>query len=524
MTVNAPLQSALSSFLSGYSIALNSTVTGSSVTLAALNYKTGLDNNITLNSGASITASGIVRLAAGDAAKYAIANPPNLQTGPSTIALNGATVTSTGGNVFLLAGTGGSLDIAGPGGVQAPSGAVSIVANSLNVTGSPTIMGTSLTIAPATQGATVSLGGGEAGLVIGQSALAALGGVGTLSVGVAATPSATSEAFTTAITAGSIDVAGAVNVGANTLALSSTGDITGAGQITAGLLTATSTNPTGQVSLTNPANAVAALGAVSADALTFIDGVPLTLDGNITATDIQIGAAQLLTVANGITITTGFDPLAQVPASQAPPDSNGSTGLNLAILNGAGTIVLGPNVTMQPTSGTGETVRLALTGGGLVQFNAFNAPNADVLLHVGSGSASGSLNVASLSAFYQTGFLGPINLIGSVGGQGGSAAASAGRIGQEPTAPPAFSASTNVTPLPGPTFQLNNCTITAPNCTFSAPAALSTQLLVLSVSPLALISDSSTLRLPPLRLALAVADSELDDPDLLLPYISDRDN
>ena len=345
MTVNAPLQSALSSYLSGYSIALNSTVTGSSVTLAALNYKTGLDNNITLNSGASITASGIVRLAAGDAAKYAIANPPNLQTGPSTIALNGATVTSTGGNVFLLAGTGGSVDIAGPGGVQAPNGTVSIVANSLTVTGSPTVTGNTLTIAPATQGATVSLGGGETGLVIGQSALAALGGVGTLSVGVAATPSPTSEAFTTAITAGSIDVAGAVNVGANTLALSSTGDITGAGQITAGLLTATSSSATGQVSLTNPANAVAALGAVSADALTFIDGVPLTLDGNITATDIQIGAAQLLTVANGVTITTGFDPLAQVPASQAPPDSNGSTGLNLAILNGAGTIVLGPNVT-----------------------------------------------------------------------------------------------------------------------------------------------------------------------------------
>ena len=175
-------------------------------------------------------------------------------------------------------------------------------------------------------------------------------------------------------------------------------------------------------------------------------------------------------------------------------------------------------------------MRLALTGGGQVQFNGFNAPNADVLLHVGSGSASGSLNVASLSAFYQTGFLGPINLTGSVGGQSGSAAASASRIGQEPTAPPAFSASTNVTPLPGPTFQLNQLHHHRPElhlprrrCRVAA-LQLHASLLVLPVSPLALMSAASTLRLPPLRLALAVADSELDDPDLLLPYISDRDN
>ena len=114
-------------------------------------------------------------------------------------------------------------------------------------------------------------------------------------------------------------------------------------------------------------------------------------------------------------------------------------------------------------------MRLALTGGGQINFGSLNAPGADLLLHVGAGAASGNINVRSLSAFYQAGFTGPIDLTGSVDGQTGSNAASLGRIGQEPTAPQPFAATTDAIPLPGSTYQLNNCPIATANCGFPNP-------------------------------------------------------
>ncbi len=379
------------------------------------------------------------------------------------------------------------------------------------------------------------------GTVNGGSSTTINTGTNALTVGTGGVVQGTS---TVALTGSAISINGSVNDGGNspgsgTITLSATGPgatgtIDASGTLIAGTLIG---NATGTATLTG-ANQVTNLGGFSAAGLTFIDTVPLTIDGNISAPSIQIGAPGLLTVANGVTVTTGFEQLDQVQASQAPPDSDGSTGLNLAILNGAGSIVLGSGVSMQPTSGAGETVRLALTGGGSVQFNDFNAPNADLLLHVGSGSASGSLNVANLSAFYQSGNAGPINLTGSVGGQSGGVAASVSRIGQEPTAPAAFAATTNASYVPGPTFQVNQCPISLANCGLITPVApatlpvltpvlrqVATSLLVLPVAgPLAALDATSTERLLQLGLSIAVADSQLDDPDLLLPYISDRDN
>ncbi len=313
---------------------------------------------------------------------------------------------------------------------------------------------------------------------------------------------------------GTVDASAAAFLSGQTGILGSNGLVIGNGA-----LTANSAN--GSVELTNPLNVVASVTGSAASTFGLWDSVNLTIAGNITAPSIQIGATGLLTVANGVTITTGYQQLPQVPASQAPPDSNGSTGLNLAIFNGSGTIDLGPNLTIQGTGGAArQTVRLALTGGGLIKFGSFNAPGADLLLHVGSGSATGNINVYSLSAFYQTGYSGPIDLTGTVGGQTGGTAASLGRIAQEPTAPQPFAPTTNASVLPGSAYQVNKCPITSVNCGFPTL----TPLLVLPVVPQTQVAAASTLRLPPLKVAVVVPANELDDPDLLLPYISDRDN
>ena len=341
---------------------------------------------------------------------------------------------------------------------------------------------------------------------------------------------------------GGLTAQAVAGLGGGTVNLNAGGGITqaaGAG-ITAAVLTGSAN---GMATLTGT-NRVASLGAFTASGagagLTLYDNVPLTLTGDIAAPSIQIGATGSLTVASGVTITTGFQPLPATPTTQPPPDSNGSTGLNLAILNGPGTIDLGPNLTIRGTSGAPrQTVRLALTDGGVIRFGNLNAPGADLLLHVGSGvasSASGTtINVYSLSVFYQTGHTGPVNLAGTVGGQSGRNAASLSRIAQSPTAPAAFAPTTDATSAPDPRFQVNQCVIDAAICTTTTATSLTT-LSTLSLVPQAQVDamsgqdsasnedSSSSSGLHQVRLLVFMPGEGLDDPDLLLPFISDRDS
>jgi filamentous hemagglutinin family protein len=259
-----------------------------------------------------------------------------------------------------------------------------------------------------------------------------------------------------------------------------------------------------------PTNSIDILNPVTSQGLLLLtDAVPLQLPGGISAPAIQIGAAGSLEVASGATLTTGYQPLPLVQQSQPPQDSNGVAGLNLAILNGAGTIELGAGLTILGTAGAAQqTMRLALPGGGLIRFGNFDNPGTDLLLQVGAGSArsvSGTIDVGALSAFYLRGSSGTIDLTGIVGGQTASGAASISRTGQEPAVPAAFAATTDAAYVPGAAYQVNQCPIASVNC----------MLLSAVQAP------------PPLRkleFSFTWPQDELDDPDLLLPYISDRDN
>ena len=324
------------------------------------------------------------------------------------------------------------------------------------------------------------------------------------------------------LTAGALSLAGLVaDPSGGTVTLTAiTGGITETGTLVADTLTGSAVGAVdlsgAQVNLQSytTVNQVGTLGVFNVTGtdsrFVLYDSTSLLVGGNISAFSIQIGAVTRLAVAGGVTITTGSDPVPPVPQAQAPKDSSGTKGLNLAILYGAGTIDLGPNLTIQGTPGAvNQTVRLALPGGGLIQFGNFNAHTADLLLHVGSGSARSvpgdAIDVHALSAFYQSGSNGPIDLTGSVNGQVGNAAATASRIGKEPNPPIPFGTSTGSTYVPGSNFRMNQCAITSVNCA----------LVLASEVPPPLRQMDTTFVLP---------QEALDDPDLLLPYISDRDD
>ena len=266
----------------------------------------------------------------------------------------------------------------------------------------------------------------------------------------------------------------------------------------------------------NPTSFVNNIGTIGpvvvSGSLVVTNNQPLTLAGNISAPAIRIGAKTRLTLANGLVIATGAGAPITLPAqSSAPPDRAASSGLNLAIIGGAGTIDLGPNLTIMPTAGVSEPVlRLALTSDGTVRFGNLNAATTNVLLHVGKGTATSvggtNIKVGNLFVSYTQTPSASMSLSGTVGGQSASGAATISRIGVEANTI-AFPNKDVAGVLfePSALFQVNQCSITSVNCVLTSTLQIPPQL------PL------QTLYLP---LPLNV----LDDPDLLLPFISDQDD
>ena len=458
------------------------------------------------------------------------------QTGISQTA---GSLTGTQG-VFLLSNTGNAAQSGGvviggtPGGanVLAPAGADSfgniVAGGTLAVPASVVVSAPTLACAPCAVPVTAQSGSSITQLPDDASKLAAA--VLTLPAPVL-TPGSTVEAPGTVTLVGkTITQATGLLLQAGTLDLYATDAISEFGTISVAILAGTAglAQTADGLSGVN-ADAVVQIGGFSGNSTTLVEHVgtlgpftstgtldlynsgSLTIGGNLSAPSIQIGAAGSLAVAGGVTITTGYENISPVPGpqSQPPQDGNGSTGLNLAILNGAGTIDLGPDLTILGIGGAAQqTVRIALPGGGLIQFGTFAAAGTNLLLNVGSGSAvsgSGSIDVAALAAFYTHGSTGSIDLAGTVGSQSGNGAATISRIGQEQSDPAAFSPSTGFVYVPNASYRANKCAITSVNCAL---------ILALQTPPPLRQLDTSSI-LPP---------EELDDPDLLLPYISDRDD
>ena len=335
---------------------------------------------------------------------------------------------------------------------------------------------------------TLSVGGTVA---TGQSAT--IGSQGALNVPGAITAGTPTAPGTVALTAnGPISVGGRIQTG--TLAVSGGDTLTQTGgTITASTLTGAAT---GQVSL--GLAGVAAIGTVnnfvSASGVALADSAPLRITGTLAASNLAISAVGSLVLDNGVIAANGLPLAAQTGASPALP---GSYLQVLAGTNGTATLQQLGLTTVIPLTGTGSTLRFDLPAtGGTLSFAGLRARQTDLVLALGSGSATGAIEAANLTVL---GARGSAGLTGMVRSQTAFDAAIVSRI----------------SPRVDTVYTLNGCAIQAASCTPDAQ----------TLTSIAASTIASTIR--PDILVLDVLDLSVtrdrDDPTLVLPNISDRD-
>ncbi len=296
--------------------------------------------------------------------------------------------------------------------------------------------------------------------------------------------------------------------GTLTLAASGTLGEVGAGQVAAGTLTGSAA----RLALFGAGPAavnVATLGAftVTNGSFDLTDEQALTISGPLSAATLSIAAPGRVTLAGG-TITTGS------PSSPTAPSSV------IQVFGGPGgtaTLVQTGTTQVLPLGGGTATLRLALpAGGGTLSLNDLEAGGADIVLATGTGgTATGTLHANNLLVVGQGG---SASLSGTVQGQGGFAAAEVSRIGQ-------FDVH----------YQFNGCPIEATSCSTPippptpapTPTPTPVNLLQQNMDGSLILPTKSRLRpalltLDPFPLALGIVQ-DLDDPDFLLPNVSDRD-
>ncbi len=313
--------------------------------------------------------------------------------------------------------------------------------------------------------------------------------------------------------AGDLTIPGSVSTpGTLTLAASGTLAEIGAGHVAAGTLTGSAARLASFGAGPAAAN-VATLGsfAVTNGSFDLTDEQALTINGPLSAATLSIAAPGRVTLAGG-TITTGS------PSSPTAPSSV------IQVFGGpGGTAMLVQTGTTQvlPLGGGTATLRLSLPGnGGTLSLNDLEAGGADIVLATGTGgTATGTLHANNLLVVGQGG---SASLSGTVQGQGGFPAAEISRIGQFDVR-----------------YQLNGCPIEAASCLPLTPTPTPTQtpaptstptpvnLLQQDVDGSLILPTKSRLRpellaLDPFPLTLGVVQ-DLDDPDFLLPNVSDRD-
>lgn len=440
----------------------------------------------------------------GDLALSGVLSAPGV-----SLAASGA-ISQPGGRVAAgtLAGSAASVSLGQPGNAVAALGAFTSAGDILLADASP------LAVAGA-----VRAGGVEPALTIADDAptLAPGGSLAALGGTIALRPVAPGDALVLAgggvpgiaapITAGTLRIgdgaAGPVTIaaaldlgGVGALDLESGGAVaeSGAGAVAVGTLTGRAAS----ASLTGP-NGVGTLGGfATGGAFALSDAQPLVVAGPLSAASIAVTAPGSITLAGG---------------TIAAPSSDFEV---LAGPGGTGTLTQAGATTVLPPGGGIAALRLGLpAGGGALTLNDLQAGAADVVLATGTGgTASGTIDANTLLVIGQGG---SASLSGTVQGQGGAAAAAVSRIGQF-----------NVL------YQLNGCPIEAASCLPLAPPQPPSQPAEPVVNLQEVDLDGSLiepmrdrvrpelLTLDPFPLILGVAQ-DLDDPEFLLPNISDRD-
>jgi len=210
------------------------------------------------------------------------------------------------------------------------------------------------------------------------------------------------------------------------------------GGITAAMLTGNG----GASAVLNGRNRVNALGAFTTNPGSFVlnDLVPLVIDGPLSANLINIQAPGSITLAGDVATA--------------------------AATSGGATFVVGPDLSGNATFAQTGTSNIAPLGSGnaavevdtnqaqtsLVAFNNLVGPHADLVLQLGNGVASGTVDAGSLFVHGAGGSA--VFFKSVVSGQSGPAAAAAARYGLPG----------NMTPSQNPAYQMNDCTIGATVC------------------------------------------------------------
>jgi filamentous hemagglutinin family protein len=274
---------------------------------------------------------------------------------------------------------------------------------------------------------------------------------------------------------GSLTLNGALN--ASTVSLTANGGaISGMGQVIANLLTG---RATGDATLNGPANHVAELNNFSAGGtFTLDDAINLTIAGTLNAPKIVVNdGTNRITLADNATIVTGGTKRPPGVVRQ-PPNAATSPG---AFLTAGSFAQLGTSF----VQGSPSILEINVSsGGGNVSFSTasgLRAPNTWLVLVMGSGQATGNVQVANLDVFRQSN-AGSTSLFGSVATLSGVAAAGV----------------SGIQPSPNTKFQFNACPIQSVNCVLlpTAPVPTANPLNDISIGTLYNPDEQDELLLP----------------------------
>lgn len=238
---------------------------------------------------------------------------------------------------------------------------------------------------------------------------------------------------------------------------------------------------------------VTASTAVSVDA-----GRTVTLSGAVAAPRLSVGGASSPatvtlsggSIAVGGTVQTVGSALSLLPAAAG--------GIAPGAFISGGRLVQTGTTVVAPLAGTAQaTIRVDVSGG--IRFTNLDARNANLVLNLGTGTATGEIKVNSLSVLYAGG--GSAELTGTVRDPlngttlAGDAAAAAGRIGRT------FGSGTVA--LSDRQYRLNGCAIASINC-------------------VVFTADRVPVTNPLKEIDLSFFGRQDDDAELLVPNITDQ--
>lgn len=451
-----------------------STVSSFSASGFALNDAVPLTISGNLSGGPSMTIidNGTLTIGAD-----AIASATAIGLTANNIAVLGALTDGGTGTINLIA-NGGAISASGPvtsgelSGSATGAAAFINAANQIAALGAFTAAGLTLL-----DNANLAIGG-----MVNAGPSAVINDAGAFSISPGAALIANSISVTTN---SNIGIHGVMQDANNVNLVSRNGAIDEDGTLVADVLTMSAS---GNTSLTGAGNQIAHIGDVtSGGTLSLNDAVALLISGAVSAPSIFINTgANAITLADKATITTGG--IQRPPGIVAGFPPNTST-LGAFLTTSKGFTQLG-NSTILGFGGGPSVLRINASGASNISFDqtqGLQGSTTWLILSLGSGTASGQINVRSL------------DILGS--GNGGSAQLTGMVNG---LAGPEAAAEAGIQPSPNTDFRINACAIHSVNCVL-------------------LPTQGVPVANPLNQINIGTLFNSNEEEDLLLPIVSNRD-